>query len=260
MRRHKAEEGAEQRNPLLKGQITEAPEQGGLLFREEGVRERQNVLLRVLVELGVRKLAVALALACLVRTEIGKHALRKAAVTAEIKAEAVVLDRRRGARPLGAAVGNQQKSRQFPMHREAQATQEGRAIQIFAAAVAVPVLVCLKPEGRRHINHADAVEVEFVCEETHIREQKRLHLCPAEAEHRRVAAAVFLVERGSVKVGEPLFGPREAYRAPVHQNADVLAMQRIDERAEAVDRPELRVKRKVSAGQVAERSRIARLE
>ena len=102
--------------------------------------------------------------------------------------------------------------------------------------------------------------MEFVCEETHIREQERLHLRPAEAKHRRIAAAVFLVERRPVKVGEPLLGPREAYRTPVHQNADVFAVQRIDERAEAVDRPELRVKRKVSAGQVPERSRIARLE
>ena len=104
MRRHEAEEGAKQRNSLLKRQIAEPSHEGGLPLGERRVRERQYILLRVLVELCIGELTVALALSRLVRAEVREHTVRKALITAEIKAEAVVLDRLCGARPLGTAV------------------------------------------------------------------------------------------------------------------------------------------------------------
>ena len=113
MRRHKAEEGAEQRNSLLKRQIAEPSHEGGLPLGERRVRERQYVLLRILVELRIGELAVALALSRLVRAELREHAVREALVTAKIKAETVVLDRLRGARPLGTAVRDQKEARQL---------------------------------------------------------------------------------------------------------------------------------------------------
>ena len=139
------------------------------------------------------------------------------------------------------------------MRHQAQTAQEGRTVQVLAAAVTVSILVCPVPERRGHIDYTDAVNVKFVCEEAEIREEEGLHLRTPEAEHRRISAAVLFVECASVKIVEARFFPREAYTAPVHEYADAGLMQRIDKLTEARGRAELRAEREIRARQIAER-------